>query len=243
VSFTSDLLALRDQRHTKNHPLFDRWVAGELTVPQMARFIAQHYHFAKSVISTFGICFAKTVPEVQKFMIGNLAEEFGIGDEYDGHHYEADEDHGHNDLLLRFAAVGGLSAADVEQTELLPGTRALLDFLWRIAYNEPWQVYLAAQSSLESQMVGLQQRLLPAFSQYGFERTDKRIQWFAAHETADIRHSEDALALIAKYVTNDDLAERCRRGVIEACDTRLRYYDNIYRAYVGPQPELTQSRR
>jgi len=46
----------------------------------MARFIAQHYHFAKSVISTFGICFAKTVPEVQKFMIGNLAEEFGIGD-------------------------------------------------------------------------------------------------------------------------------------------------------------------
>ena len=211
MSFTSDLLALRDQRHTKNHPLFDRWVAGELTVPQMARFIAQHYHFAKSVISTFGICFAKTVPEVQKFMIGNLAEEFGIGDEYDGHHYEADEDHGHNDLLLRFAAVGGLSAADVEQTELLPGTRALLDFLWRIAY--------------------------------GFERTDKRIQWFAAHETADIRHSEDALALIAKYVTNDDLAERCRRGVIEACDTRLRYYDNIYRAYVGPLPELTQSRR
>ena len=124
MSFTSDLLALRDQRHTKNHPLFDRWVAGELTVPQMARFIAQHYHFAKSVISTFGICFAKTVPEVQKFMIGNLAEEFGIGDEYDGHHYEADEDHGHNDLLLRFAAVGGLSAADVEQTELSVRLRA-----------------------------------------------------------------------------------------------------------------------
>jgi pyrroloquinoline quinone (PQQ) biosynthesis protein C len=65
MSFTSDLIALRDQRHTKNHLLFDRWVAGELALPQMARFIAQHYHFAKSVISTFGICFAKTVPEVQ----------------------------------------------------------------------------------------------------------------------------------------------------------------------------------
>jgi pyrroloquinoline quinone (PQQ) biosynthesis protein C len=78
------------------------------------------------------------------------------------------------------------------------------------------------------------------FSKYGIERGDKRIQWFAAHETADIRHSEEALALIDKYVTNDELAERCRQGVIEACEARLRYYDDIHRAYVGPLPELVK---
>lgn len=241
MDLVAELFALRDQRHTKNHPFFDRWAAGDLTVVQMAQFTAQHYHLAKSIISTFGICFAKAVPEAQSFIINNLAEEFGIGDEYDGHHYEADEAHGHNDLLLRFATVGGLDEATVENTRPLPGTQGVLDILWRLAYNEPWQVYLAAESSLESQMVGVQQRLIPAFAQYGFERGDPRIRWFTAHETADVRHGEEAFALIQKHVTNDDVAERCRRGVIEACEGRLRYYDDIYRTFVGPLPALSHS--
>jgi len=53
-------------------------------------------------------------------------------------------------------------------------------------------------------MVGLQQRLLPVLS-VRFERTDKRIQWLPRTKPR-YPHSEDALALIAKYVTNDDLA-------------------------------------
>src|SRR6202030_4133159 len=103
----------------------------------------QHYHLAKGIISTFGIAFAKAVPEAQAFIIGNLAEEFGIGEEYDGHHYGKDEAHGHNDLLLRFASIGGLDEAAVESTKPLAGTQAVLDILWRLAYNQSWQVYLA----------------------------------------------------------------------------------------------------
>jgi len=241
MSLSDELCALRDARHTKGHPFFDRWVAGELTLEQMGRFMAQHYQLAKSIISTFGICFAKAVPQAQAFIIGNLAEEFGIGADYDGHHYEADEAHGHNDLLERFAAVGGIDAATLSATPALAGTQAVLDILWRLAYNEPWQVYLAAEASLESQMVGVQQRIVPALQRYGFERGDPRIQWFVAHETADVRHGEEAFALIEKYVTNDEVAERCRRGVIEACNGRLRYYDDIYRTYVGPLPELSRT--
>jgi pyrroloquinoline quinone (PQQ) biosynthesis protein C len=241
MGLIDELVALRDQRHTKNHVFFDRWVDGTLTLKQMAQFTAQHFRLAQGIISTFGVAFAKAVPEAQAFIIGNLAEEFGVGAEYDGHTYEKDEAHGHNDLLQRFAAAGGLDAEALEATRALPATQAVLDVLWRLAYNEPWQVYLAAESSLESQMPGVQHRVIPAFEQYGFKRTDPRIRWFTAHETADVRHGDEALELIAKYVTNDELAERCRRGVIDACDARLRYYDDIFRAYVGPLPELTPS--
>lgn len=230
---TEALLAIRDRWHTKNHPFFDDWEAGRLTLPQMGQYMAQHYLLVKEILRPYGVCYARAPEDVQAFIIENLAEEFGLVGEGGG------APKNHNAILLRWTETCGLSADDViKNTQRLPELTALLDIMWRLAYLAPWQVWLAAQAAQESQQVGIQLRTVPALRQhYGFSEGDARIEWFEEHLTADTEHGRRFFELAAKYITDEALLEQCKAAVEETCKARWKYMDAVYTTFVGPLPE------
>lgn len=226
-AFVHELIALRDQYHTKNHPFVDRWVAGDLTKEQMGRYMAQHFQLVREILRPFGVAYAKAPRDAQHFLIENLAEEHGVVGTERG---EAEE---HDSMLLTWTAWCGLSRQEVEDTVPLPGLRALLNMMWYLVHQQPWQVWLAAQVVQESQMVGVQQRTVPALVQkYGFTHGSKEIHWFEEHYEADQEHGQRAFDILAKYVDTDALAQQCLRWAEEGLKARWLYVSQVEMTYV-----------
>lgn len=226
------LLGIRDRWHTMNHPFFDDWAAGKLTLMQMGQYMAQHYLLAQEILRPFGVAFARSPQDVQAFVVENLAEEFGLVGEGGG------RPKNHNAILLRWTETCGLSPDQVlSETRRLPELTALHDIMWRLVHLGPWQVWLAAQGALESQQVGIQTRTLPALKKhYGFDQGDDRVEWFEEHLTADTEHGNRLYELVEKYATAPGMLDQCREAVEEVCRARWRYMDAVYTAYVGPLP-------
>ena len=229
-AFVAELIGLRDRHHIKNHRFFDRWVAGELTKEQMGRYMAQHFQLAGDILRPYGVAYAKAPRDVQRFLIENLAEEHGvIGTERGG---PAE----HDSMLLTWTDWCGLSRREVEATPPLASLRAVLSFLWYMAYQHPWQVWLAAlaaQVVQESQMVGVQERTVPALhDKYNFSRGAKEIHWFEEHHEADKEHGQKGFDLLAKHVDMEPLAQECLRWAEEGLKLRWLYISEVERTYV-----------
>ncbi|MDH3603680.1 MAG: iron-containing redox enzyme family protein [Candidatus Tectomicrobia bacterium] len=229
-AFVQELVALRDQYHTKNHPFFDCWVAGKLSKEQMGRYMAQHFQLVREILRPFGVAYAKSPRDVQNFLIENLAEEHGVIGTERG---EAEE---HDSMILVWTDWCGLSRQDVENTLPLPGLRALLNMMWYLVNQQPWQVWLSAQAVQESQMVGVQQRTIPALVQeYGFQHGANEIHWFEEHFEADQEHGQRAFDMLAKYVDNEALAQSCLRWAEESLKARWIYVSEVEAAYASAE--------
>ncbi len=226
-AFVEALIALRDRYHTKNHHFFDLWVAGELTKAQMGRYMAQHFQLVREILRPFGVAYARAPRDVQRFIIENLAEEHGVvGTERGG----PEE---HDSMLLTWTAWCGLSRQEVEDTVPLPSLRALLSLMWYLVHEQPWPVWLSAQVVQESQMVGVQQRTVPALlHKYGFQKGASEIHWFEEHYEADQEHGRRAFDLLARYVDNAGLAQRCLRWAEEGLKARWIYVSEVEATYV-----------
>jgi pyrroloquinoline quinone (PQQ) biosynthesis protein C len=229
-----EICAIRDANHTKDHRFFDLWAAGELTHLQIAQYLAQHFQLPRDLEGTVGPLFAKAPSDVRFFLVSNLAEEYGLIND------DGKPPHEHNRMLLDFIALCGIDEATVRTTQPLPSLQAYFDKQWRLAYNEVWQVFMAASAALESQMVGVQKRIIPALrTHYAFPKGDPRVAWFEEHETADERHGSRALELVEKHVVEPTMAERCKAAVLDCCKARLRYLDEVVATYIdSPAPAL-----
>jgi pyrroloquinoline quinone (PQQ) biosynthesis protein C len=233
-AFVEELIALRDRYHIKNHAFFDHWAAGELTKPQMGRYMAQHYQLVQEILRPFGVAYAKAPRAVQQFVVENLSEEHGVvGTERGG----PEE---HDSMLLTWTDWCGLSRQEVEDTVPLPSLRALLNMMWYLVHQQPWQVWLAAQVVQESQMVGVQQRTVPALlHKYGFREGAREIHWFEEHYEADQEHGRRAFDLLARYVDTAWLAQQCLRWAEEGLQARWMYVSEVEATYVtGQAPEM-----
>ena len=227
-AFVRELIALRDRYHTKNHSFFDSWAEGELTKPQMGRYMAQHFQLVREILRPFGVAYSKAPRDVQAMLIENLAEEHGVIGTERG---EAEE---HDSMLLGWTDWCGLSRQEVEDTVPMPGLRALLNMMWYLVNEQPWQVWLAAQVVQESQMVGVQARTVPALVQkYGFQHGASEIHWFEEHYEADQEHGQRAFEVLSKYVDSEPLARLCLRWAEEGLKARWIYVSEVEATYVA----------
>jgi pyrroloquinoline quinone (PQQ) biosynthesis protein C len=234
AAFVAELIALRERYHTKNHAFFDQWAAGTLTKSQMGRYMAQHYHLVREILRPFGVAYARAPRDVQTFLIANLAEEHGVvGTERGG----PEE---HDSMLLTWTDWCGLSRQEVDATRPLPGLRALLSLMWYLVHQQPWQVWLSAQVVQESQMVGVQQRTVPALlHKYGFRQGAREIHWFEEHYEADKEHGQRAFDLLARHVDTAALARQCLHWAEEGLRARWLYVSQVEATYVtGTAPAV-----
>jgi pyrroloquinoline-quinone synthase len=217
-TFRQQLMAARDEHHSKNHPYIDLWAQGKLTKPQLAVYVEQHYHFVSDYLNWM-LYIAAVTPQrdVKQFMLENFTE-------------EENPENRHIDMLFDFAAACGTAKESFLATAVLPNTQALRDWGWRQVYEKPWQVAVAGMFiGLESQPPDIYRRIVPAFStHYGWPIDAREVRFFAEHIEADTIHGARGFAIVEKYCDTPELQQQATAQVEQAAILRWRHMNGIY---------------
>jgi len=217
-TFREQLIAARDARHSKHHPYIDLWAHGQLTKPQMAVYVVQHYHFVSDYLDWMLYVAARTPHrDVKAFLLENFTE-------------EEDPENRHIDMLFDFAAACGTPRDQFLATPVLPNTQALKDWGWRQVYEKPWQVAVAGMFiGLESQPPDIYHRIVPAFERYyGWPKGAREVRFFAEHIEADTVHGARGFAIVEQYCDTPELQQQAVAQVQQAAIMRWRHMNGIY---------------
>jgi pyrroloquinoline-quinone synthase len=217
-NFHSQLIAARDKNHSKDHPFFELWAAGKLSKEQTAFYCTQHFHYVGEYLNWLAYE-ASQIPQrdVKTYLFENLGD-------------EENPDDRHLDMLKDYVAACGVSRDGVEGSIVLAGTDALQNWGWRLVYQSPWQAAVAGMFiGLESQFLGICQKIVPALHQYyGHKSGARAIRFFEEHIQADAIHGSKGFAIVEKYCSTAELQFRALRTVEEATIRRWRYMNDIY---------------
>ena len=217
-TFREQLTAMRDRKHSKDHPFFDKWARGELSKEQTALYCMQHYHFVSEYLNWMAYE-ASQIPhrDVKTYLYENLGD-------------EENPDDRHLDMLTDYVVAAGLKRESVEKSIVLPGTEGLQNWGWRMVYQKPWQVALAGMFiGLESQFLDICKKLVPALHKhYGYRPGARDIRFFEEHIGADEIHGAKGFAIVEKYCTTPELQALALKTVEEATIRRWRYMNGVY---------------
>ncbi len=217
-SFRDRLVAVRDKKHSKDHPFFDKWARGELTKEQTALYCIQHYHFVAEYLNWMAYE-ASQAPhhDVKTYLLENLGD-------------EENPDDRHMDMLADYVVASGLNRDSVEKSIVLSGTEGLQNWGWRMVYQRPWQAALAGMFiGLESQFLDICKKVVPALHKhYGYRPGAREIRFFEEHIGADEIHAGKGFAIVEKYCTTEELQDLALKAVEEATVRRWRYMNGVY---------------
>lgn len=202
----SDILALRDTWHTKDHPFFIEFHEGKIGLDALGALMVQHYQHVDRVMPSLGIAIFKATGGARKFMIETLAEEEGL---LGGNHGER-KAQDHMELIYRFCEVAGYDKATVQAAEQLPAWRARSYFYLHVMREEPIGVIVAMQSTQEGQQPAINiERVIPAMLKlHGYGMDSPEIEFFTEHAIADQEHSGRQIKLVAELVRDEDTRAR-----------------------------------
>jgi len=227
--YRSALEAARDEWHSKNHPFFKTWAAGELSKEAMRAYCQQHYNFVSNASRYSGIMYGLCDwPDARMLLLENLNE-------------EEDPVERHVDKLSKFGMALGMSIEEGRSAPDLPTTAALKDFIINTLMTKSVLEGVAVLTiGLESQVPDLYRPLVPAMRDvYGF--TDNEIEFFLLHITADVEHGDAGFEIVTKHSTDERSQSDAIAAVRSAAMKRWFYMDGLWLQYVeGRQwyPEL-----
>jgi pyrroloquinoline-quinone synthase len=216
--FRDQLIAVRDKKHSKNHPFFDLWAQGKLTKEQTALYCIQHHHYVVEYINWMAYEASQIAQnDVKAYLLENLWD-------------EENPQERHLDLLVSYVEACGLKRQSIQASPVLPGTEGLQNWGWRLVYQRPWPVALAAMFiGLESQFLDICRKVVPALHEhYGFSPGGREIHFFEEHLTADEIHAGRGFAIVEKYCTTPELQQQALKAIEEATIRRWRYMNGIY---------------
>src|SRR5438093_11611333 len=126
-SFSDQLITVRDNKHSKNQPFFDKWARGELSKEQTALYCIQHYHFVGEYLNWMAYE-ASQIPQrdVKAYLFENLGD-------------EENPDDRHLDMLKDYVAASGLSRDNVEISVVAVAMKKQKNWGLRIVYQKPRQ--------------------------------------------------------------------------------------------------------
>jgi pyrroloquinoline quinone (PQQ) biosynthesis protein C len=234
----SEIIAIRDRWHTKNHPFFRAFGEGKLPIKSMGRYLALHYQFVARALPSLGVFYARSFSceDVRKAIAENVAEEEGLkAISAPGH-----TPHDHNELIFRFCRAAGLGEDEVRSIKLTPSWWARALHYATTNATEPVGVALAMQTTQEGQQPALNSEIvLPAFTKhYGYKQGAREIEFFTEHAMADIEHSRRQLDLCVKYIDTPALAARALEVAQQAVELRWASISDLYRSEVLGEREL-----
>jgi pyrroloquinoline-quinone synthase len=217
-NFHDQLIAARDQNHSKDHPFFDLWTHGKLSKEQTAFYCTQHFHYVGEYLNWLAYE-ASQIPvrEVKQYLFENLGD-------------EENPDDRHLDMLKDYVAASGMDRDKVESSIVLPGTDQLQNWGWRLVYQQPWQAAVAGMFiGLESQFLDICKKIVPAlYEHYGYRPQAREIRFFEEHLRADEIHASRGFAIVEKYCNTPELRAAALRQIEAATVRRWRYMNSIY---------------
>ena len=206
------------ERHCANHPLTEKWAAGQISKNAMMGWGIEQYHWISNIYKGELYKAANTPLEAQHLLLSNYLE-------------EVDPERPHLDIILRFAAANGADIEEIKRGRGLPTTEAWVAWFNRVCKEESFIASVAATNiGTESQSPLLYGKVLPALRQtYRFK--DEDIEHFWLHEEADTEHGGRGFGILDRYCTTPELQEMAVHYARESAKMRWFFFDGIYLHY------------
>lgn len=180
-------------KHLLNHPFYQAWSRGELSLDALRDYAAQYYHHVAAFPTYLSAVHAQTEDAgVRRHILSNLMDE------------EAGSPN-HPELWLQFAESLGLKRDDVKQAAQWDATRSLISTFRNCCGERGTAVGLASLYAYESQIPAVSEKKIDGLKQfYGFSNPEG-YDYFTVHIEADREHAAVEAAQIAQLV---DKAQR-----------------------------------
>jgi pyrroloquinoline-quinone synthase len=181
-------------QHLLQHPFYQAWSRGELSLQALRDYAAQYYHHVAAFPTYLSAVHAQTDDaEVRRQILANLMDE------------EAGNPN-HPELWLRFAESLGLDRHEVKQTAQWPATKKLIQDFRACCGERGTGVGLAALYAYESQIPAVCETKIEGLkAHYGFNDPNG-YAYFTVHIEADREHAAVEAAQIALCLDESERA-------------------------------------
>jgi pyrroloquinoline-quinone synthase len=175
-------------QHLLQHPFYQAWSRGELSLDALRDYATQYYHHVAAFPTYLSAVHAQTEDsEVRRHILTNLMDE------------EAGSPN-HPELWLRFAESLGLDRNAVKASAQWPATKALIENFRDCCGKRGTGVGLAALYAYESQIPSVSETKIEGLKAfYGFN-DPSGYDYFTVHIEADREHAAVESAQIAQCV-------------------------------------------
>lgn len=191
-------------RHLLDHPFYQAWTRGELTLEALRDYACQYYQHVDAFPRYLSTLHSVTEsPSTRRHILQNLVDE------------EAGTPN-HPELWLQFAQSLGLDADAVRTTAPRAETHALIDhFLSTCARGTADGI--AALYAYESQIPAVSETKIDGLRRYYGMEDPAGYEYFTVHQEADVEHSRVERELLGEVLAGDGEA-----SVVDAVDSTLK---------------------
>jgi len=223
TNFVYTLNRVIDRWSLLKHPFYQSWNGGNLTRNTLKQYACQYHHFVKHFPRFLSATHMNT-PDIrirQEILMNLMDEEYGSET--------------HPALWQRFAEAIGVSVQEMEQTEPLQQTAALVDTFFTTCRNRPFVDGLGALYAYESQVPEISRVKISGLRRFYGIVDPEALRFFTVHMEADVEHSATERRIIeasAKTVAQQDGVLNAAEGVAKAL---WRFLDGFSESFVKPE--------
>jgi pyrroloquinoline-quinone synthase len=219
VTATSTNIAQLDQivaaRRLLDHPFYQAWTRGELTLDELRDYAGQYYAFEAAFPRFLSALHARCEDAtVRQTLLTNLWDE-----EYGGDNHLA--------LWVRFGEGLGMTAEEVRGASAREQTTALIETYSDLCTHRSVAEGIAALYAYESQAHHVAQTKIAGLrSNYGIE-DERTISFFTAHIDADAAHSAAEAEALERLTNSDEASASVREATTRARDALYVFLDGV----------------
>ncbi len=220
--FIEEVNATIEKQSLLNHPFYQKWNEGKLSIEELREYAKQYYHFVKH-FPRFVSCVHSNCDDVntRRILLENLADEEGFK--------TGIEDH--PGLWINFAQSLGLTEAEVKSAEPLREVEDLVDGMYELARSPEFTLGLAALYAYEFQVPEISKTKIAGLKNFYGIDSEKAIEFFKVHEEADIYHSRDEMEIMNNTNTSLEDQKRLINTVDESATLMWNFLDGVYNNY------------
>ncbi|HYM14468.1 MAG TPA: CADD family putative folate metabolism protein [Dehalococcoidia bacterium] len=216
-----DVRRIIEDRSLLNHPFYQAWQRGELTLEHLRGYAGQYYHhvlaFPQYVSGAHAIC--PDQGERQELLENLIEEERGPEN--------------HPELWLRFAEGVGASRAEVAAAAPLPETRRLVELYRDVTMRRSFAEACAALYVYESQVPEVAKTKIDGLKRFYGRGDERTLQFFEVHIGADEIHAEVGAGMVRRHASDGRSRAAVLASARECADGLWGFLDGVHRAYVA----------
>lgn len=203
-----ELKAIINEYNLLNHPFYQAWSQGTLSIDVLKDYAIQYYQqvasFPRFITRVHTHCDDITWLgyKVRQTLVHNLVDE---------------EIHGkdHPSLWMQFALGMGASDHEVKNATPYAETAALVNQFYQLAESN-WRDGLCALFAYESQVPEVAASKIAGLKEHYGITDDATLEFFIAHQAYDVEHAADVADLIASAITDKKAAYEATRAAARA---------------------------
>ena len=217
MSYLEKLHQELDQYHLLQHPFYQAWNRGELSMDTLKIYAKEYYGhvaaFPRYISTIHSLC---DKIEDRQILLENLRDE------------EQGEEN-HPELWMKFAEGLGCSREECK-TQSLESTKKLVDEYFDIARSS-YASGLGALYAYESQTPSVAKTKIEGLEKFYGINDENTLKFFEVHMEADEWHTEECAGLLNKL--DDEGKERARIGAMQGSKLLWNFLDEMQEIHLA----------